>query len=101
MASDVSIYCLPLSFNPSPVPTPSTRLVNTPKARNVLSAGVTSNSENANMFLLALADEYSVSSSEDENHKDVVSIDTWLKRKDLFAYFPCNEVSSRGYMLPR
>ncbi|XP_031554883.1 TBC1 domain family member 23-like isoform X2 [Actinia tenebrosa] len=45
-------------------------------------------------------DACSVSSSEDENRKESVNLETWLKRKDVFASFECNEVLSRGHLAP-
>ena len=45
-------------------------------------------------------DDANVSSSEDER-KDVVSIETWLKRSEVKHAYQCREVRETGYMYAR
>lgn len=53
------------------------------------------------IFCLCLFIAEEVPNSSDEENKEKVSLDTWLKKPDVSFSCKCNAIGSSGYMFPR
>lgn len=53
------------------------------------------------MYGLVLTGEDTMGNSDDDERKEVVNIEVWLKKPDIKYACKCQEVIGNGYMFPR